>query len=156
MHINKFCYEDSKGDPKWLITFLEDNNLRRGMLPRYQGNRLHVIFHVCGILTQHYDLISHFLRHGAVSCGGLKAAILNDSNTSVTKIEMRVLGIIGKMLTGPWMTRLYTCASEQISHTEGTSIVRSVINTINLQQHFISQTMKLFKDCSRNLRVFSL
>ena len=132
LQLNIFRFKDGKGDPRGFVTFLDGNNLPRGLLPRYRGNRLHVLFHICGILTQHYDLIAHFLRHGAVSCFGLQAAILSDFNTAVAKDEMRVLCIIGKLLTGPWMTKFDTSVSEQVSHVEGIAVVRSVIDTISM------------------------
>ena len=49
-------YKDGKGDPKSFTTFLEDNKLPRGILPRYRGNRLYILFHICGKLVELYDL----------------------------------------------------------------------------------------------------
>ena len=129
LQMNKFRFKDGKGDPKGFTTFLDDNALPRGLIPRYRGNRLHVLFHICGIFTEHHDLLVHFIRHGAVSCGGLQAAILSDFGTATAMGEMRVLGLIGKLLTGPWMTKFYTSASNQVSHVHGISIVRAVIET---------------------------
>ena len=132
LQMNKFRFKDGKGDPKGFTTFLDDNALPRGLIPRYRGNRLHVLFHICGIFTEHHDLLVNFLRHGAVSCGGLQAAILSDFGTATAMDEMRVLGLIGKLLAGPWMTKFYTSASNQVSHVHGISIVRTVIETLKI------------------------
>lgn len=43
---NKMRYKDGKGDPKGFILFLEKEDLPRCLLPRYRGNRLHVLFHI--------------------------------------------------------------------------------------------------------------
>ena len=41
VQINKMQYKDGKGDP-------------RGRLPRYRGNRLHILFYICGTLMQYH------------------------------------------------------------------------------------------------------
>ena len=83
VQLNKFCFKDGKGDPRGFVTFLDDNNLPRGLIPRYRGNRLHLLFNICAILTHHYD------THSTI-CGDLQAAILSDFNTAVAKDEMYV------------------------------------------------------------------
>ena len=52
--MNKMRYKDGKGDTRGFVTFLENENLPRGILPRYRGNRLHVLFHICRIFIQHH------------------------------------------------------------------------------------------------------
>ena len=37
--MNKMRYKDGKGDKRDFVTFLENENLPRGILPRYRGNR---------------------------------------------------------------------------------------------------------------------
>ena len=65
-----------------------------------------------------------------MSCGGLQASILADFDTAVAKDEMRVLGLIGKLLSGPWMTKFYTSAEKQVSHVEGITIVKAVLKVV--------------------------
>jgi len=55
VQMNKMRYKDGKGDP-------------RGFIPRYRGNRLHVLFHICGKYIEHYDIILKFLKSGTVTC----------------------------------------------------------------------------------------
>ena len=40
---------------------------------------------------------------------------------------MQVLGLIGKLLTGPWMQKFYTSASDQVDHIHGISVVKEVV-----------------------------
>ncbi|XP_065670404.1 uncharacterized protein LOC136088986 [Hydra vulgaris] len=54
VQLNKLRYKDGKGNPKSFVTFLNEHGLPRGLIPRYRGNRLHILFHMCGILVHHY------------------------------------------------------------------------------------------------------
>ena len=58
LQMNKLRYKDGKGDPKGFAIFLDDNKLPRGILPRCQGNRLHILFHICGKLVQYSPFFS--------------------------------------------------------------------------------------------------
>ena len=108
--INKFRYKDGKGDPKGFKTFLDDHKLPRGLIPCYRGNRLHVLFHICGKLIEHHGDLLGFFTTGSVSCGGLQSGIKADFENLEAIMEMEVLGILGKMLTGPWMQVFYKAA----------------------------------------------
>ena len=66
------------GDPKGFVTFLDEHGLPRGLIPRYRGNRLHILFHTCGILIQHYHKLQSFLFSGVVLCGGLRNSLFQD------------------------------------------------------------------------------
>ena len=68
--INKLRYKDGKGSPKGFKTFLADNNLQKGLIPRCRGNYLHVLFHVCVKYHQYYNLLLDFFSTGSVTCGG--------------------------------------------------------------------------------------
>ena len=62
--INKFRFKDGKDDPKEFAAALDDAGLPRGLLPRYRGNRLHIIFHICGKLVEHADFFKAFFVDG--------------------------------------------------------------------------------------------
>ncbi|XP_023819113.1 uncharacterized protein LOC105357363 isoform X2 [Oryzias latipes] len=83
--VNKFRYKDGKGDPRGFVSFLERSGLPKGLLPRYRGNRLHVLFVICQQLMYHYDLFLNFFSTGTVSCGGLQSAILSDFGSATGK-----------------------------------------------------------------------
>ena len=130
LQINKFRYKDGKGDPQGFSTFLRDQGLPKGLLPRYRGNRLHILFHTCGKLIEHHSTLLEFFTSGTVSCGGLQSSLRADFQNSTAMLEMQVLGLLGKTLTGPWMKKFYTSAESQIDHVEGISIVRDVIEEL--------------------------
>ena len=60
--------------------------------PDTGGNRLHVLFHICGKYIDPYDAFVRYLKSGT-ACGGLRAAILDDSEMDTAKLEMQVLGL---------------------------------------------------------------
>ena len=127
LQINKFRYKDGKGDPKGFTTFLDDKKLPRGILPWYRGNRLHILFRICGKLMEHHPLFLEFLTTCNFKCGGLQAALLSDFSNNIAEMEMQVLGLIGKLLSGPWMKMFYISADKQIKHIEGIAVIRNVV-----------------------------
>lgn len=130
VQINKYRYKDGKGDPRGFKAFLNSNNLPLGLIPRYRGNRLHILFHITGKLIEHYPLFLDFFRNATVSCGGLLTSIRKDFENKHGILQMQVLGLIGKFLTGPWMTVFYTGVEEQLSHIDGIGVVKKVVATL--------------------------
>ena len=59
------------------------------------------MFHICGKLVEHADFFKAFFVDGTVFCGGLQTAIATDFLSLVAKVELQVLGLIGKLLSGP-------------------------------------------------------
>ena len=127
---NKLRFKDGKGDPRGFLAFLDKSKLPRGLLPRYRGNRLHILFHISGILIQKYNLFLDFYKTGTVSCGGLRLAIYKDFNSSLAKLELCVLGLIGKLLTAPWMRTFYTSCENEINHVQGIEVVQRVTDKV--------------------------
>ena len=130
LQVNKLRYKDGKGDPKAFKTFLQDNLLPKGFIPRYRGNRIHVLFHICGKLFSHYQLFQDFFKSGTVACGGLVASLLKDFSTKTAVAELQVLGLIGKLLTGPWMQKFYTGVQSNLSHVDAIEVVRSIVDRL--------------------------
>ena len=75
---------------------------------------------------EHHAVLKMYLEKGT-SCGGLRASILTDFVSTTAQVEMQVLGLIGKLLTGPWMKAFYTSATNQINHVDGIFVVKDVI-----------------------------
>lgn len=119
LSMNKLRYHDGKGDPCGFLIFLEQNMLSRGILPISRGNRWHVLFHICGTLMHHYVLFVDLLAKA-----GLCNAILADFKTKVWRIEMHVLDLLWKPVTGLGRTLFLMPAVDQIDHSEGISWVK--------------------------------
>lgn len=131
VQINKLRFKNSKGDPLGFVVFLDEKKLPHRILPRYRGNRLHIFFHICGSLIQYHAVFTKFFETGT-SCGGLRSCILADFSTEMAHVEMQVVGLLGKLLTGPWMALFYTSADDQINYVEGTAQVKDVIVQLKL------------------------
>jgi len=39
---------------------------------------------------------------------------------------MQVLGLLGKLLTGPWMKKFYTAAVDQTDHVEEIQVIKQI------------------------------
>lgn len=131
LNMNKVRFKDGKGDPKGFINALETHNLPKGFLPRYRGNRLHIMFDIACKLHEFDSFFNAFLTESPVTCGGLQTALCHDYMEPVTKVELQVLGLLGKLLTGPWMTKFYTSTTSQISHIDGIGAIKEVITVLH-------------------------
>lgn len=99
--INKFRFKDGRGDPKGFTTYLDNAGLPRGLIPRYRGNLLHIMFHICGKLHCHRDFFLKLFEESTVTCGGLQGGIRQDFLNPCAQVEIQILGLIGKLLSGP-------------------------------------------------------
>ena len=61
-----------------------------------------------------------------MSCGGRQPSLKKDFQNGVAVLEMQVLGILGKTLTGPWTKTFYTAADVQVAHVEAIPMVRQI------------------------------
>ncbi|XP_071787284.1 uncharacterized protein [Asterias amurensis] len=125
--VNKLRYKDGRGDPKGFKTYLDNAGLPRGLIPRYRGNRLRIMFHICGKLHSHRDFFLKMFEEGTVTCGGLLGGIRQDFLNPCSQVEIQILGLIGKLLSGPWMATFYTSSESPISHIDGITIVKEVV-----------------------------
>ena len=63
---------------------------------------------------EYQSIFFEFLSNGNCKCGGLLAALLSDFSNNVAKMEMQVLGVIGKPFSGPYV--LYFCRQANESY----------------------------------------
>ena len=145
LNVSKLRYKDGKGDPRGFTIFLASEGLPRGLIPRYRGNRLHVLFHTAGVLIHHYQAFCRLLSEGT-PCGGLRKCLHEDFQTTHGHVELQVLGLIGKLLTGPWMSTFYTSAEDQISHVQGIAVVKEIVASLQKATplQLLSQTEDFF------------
>lgn len=144
--VNKFRYKDGRGDPKGFKSYLDNAGLPRGLIPRYRGNRLHIMFHICGQFYLHQEFFYKLFKEGTVSCGGLQGALSHDFMNPCAQVEIQILGLIGKLLSGPWMAKLYTPASSTISHVKGIAIVKDVVNVLKTFKQMPKNTLSTKTD----------
>ncbi len=107
VQVNKFRYKDGKGDPRGFKIFLVDNNLPKGFIPRYRGNSLHVLFHICGKFHQYHELFKDFFVNGTVSCDGLQASLRKDFDSVTAQVQAHFL--VNYSPDRGWRFFLYIC-----------------------------------------------
>ena len=106
IQMNKMGFRDAKGDPLRFIVPLENSKLPPGFIRMCHGNRLRILFHMCGIYYQYHDLFLNFLQWGT-KVGGLRVGFMKDFTSATRIVEMQILGMYGKLLSGPWMCHLF-------------------------------------------------
>ena len=146
LQLNKLRYEDGKGDPRGFKAFLDSHNLPRGFVQCYKGNRLHILFHLCGKYVEQYDAVLTYVNSGTVACGGLTATIAHDFAMATAKCEMNVLGLFGKSVLRAEMLKRIAAKKEQKAAKERkqlerelkTSHVQDIVDRfVNLEHNII-------------------
>ena len=77
-----------------------------GTLPRYVGNRLHVLFHMAGWIIHHLEGFKVFLKDNCTV--ELRKKLLKDLEDEKILVLLWMLAVLGKTVTGPWMKAFYT------------------------------------------------
>ena len=87
LQVSKLRYKDGNWDPKGFKTFLQDNDMPKGIIPRYRGNRLHTLFHICGKLIHLHKTFLICFTTG--KCGGLVSSIRKDFESKTGIMDIR-------------------------------------------------------------------
>ena len=87
----KFRYKMKSGDPAGFKTYLISNGLKPGVIVRYVGNRLHILFHMAGTVYQLKDSLITYLKKYC-RAAALRLALLGDFNNPKIMTQLRVLG----------------------------------------------------------------
>lgn len=143
--MNKMRFKDGKGDPLGFRIFLEEANLGKGLIQRYRGNRLHILFHLALVYHQHYDKFIEYLQNKCLNNTQLRHCLLEDFNNPFFHSELQALGLVGNLLTKPWLKTFYQSHEEStFSHMEGFQKIQDVLQAMS---NFVDATEK---DLSRD------
>ncbi|KAK0065977.1 hypothetical protein Bpfe_004774 [Biomphalaria pfeifferi] len=127
LQINKLGFINSKGDPKGFVCFLIKNNLPKGLVPRYRGNRLHILFHICGLFIHHYTILLDF-------CKKLQSRLwritISCCDETAKKKQMCALGMVGKLLTAPWLKLFYIPKTERMAYFKAIEFIKDALERI--------------------------
>lgn len=127
--MNKLRYKDSKGDPRGFVAFLRKNGQKLSLIPRYRGNRLHILFKTCQVFVQHGPLLEKFFKTGT-ACPKLRDAINKDFNSPEARIQFVALAVVGEVLSAPWMKAFYRSPEEQLSYSDAIVQVKEVLQRL--------------------------
>ncbi|KAK0065848.1 PiggyBac transposable element-derived protein 1 [Biomphalaria pfeifferi] len=117
--LSKLRYKENSRDPKGFKAYLLREGLKKTYIPRYVGNKLHVLFLLAVIIYKIKDSLAVYLEKFCKSMK-LREAIEKDLTNPDVMVQIRVLGLFGKLLTGPWMKLFYNKSSglRELSHLE--------------------------------------
>ena len=83
-----------------VISFLKGKGKKLSMAT-FWGNQFNILFHDAGAQYEHWDDLSE-LSKGWPDPNRLLSAVMEDINNLVHKARVRALGIIDKLITGPF------------------------------------------------------
>ena len=86
---------------------LRQENIKPGIIVRYVGNRFHIVFHLPGVLHYLREKLLIYLNSSCGNTTSLRSALQKDLINDKLLLQLQALGIIGKLVTGPWMKQLY-------------------------------------------------
>ena len=127
--MNKMRFKQGKGDPSGFKQFLRQNNIKQSIIIRYVGNRFHVLFHLAGDLYYLRTTLVIYLEKSCNNNTTLRTSLVKDLRNINILLQLRALGIIGKMVTGPWMHELYT--NSGISNLDSINYIKMCLQNLN-------------------------
>ena len=108
----KMRYKAGTGDPGGFKYFMRKENLPLKTVPRYAGNRLHVMFELAGVFFVYRHKFHQYLVNYCPTTNGLRSALIKDIINEGIVSHLQILGLYGKKLAGPWMTNFYSREGE--------------------------------------------
>jgi hypothetical protein len=129
--LSKMRYKNGRGDPKGFNGFLIQNDISSKMIPRYVGNRMHILFHLAGSFYSLREKLLTYLKNYCNCNTGLKTSLIKDLSTPYIQGQLKAIGILGKLLTGPWMTIMY--GNKEMSNLESVPHLKKCVNGL---QHY--------------------
>ena len=116
--LSKLRYKQGSGDPASFKLFFKQKGIPMSTFPRYVGNRLHILFHLSGVHFHLRDIMHHFLDKVCLERGGLAKSAADDITNPEILVHLRVLGLLGKTITGPWMKQFYSESTTNLGSTK--------------------------------------
>ena len=105
--MSKMHYKQGKGDPVGFKQFMRQENIKPSTIVRYVGSRLHVLFHLAGIFFFLRGKLLHYLKCICNNRTSLRTGLMKELQNDAIVVQLRALGLLGKLLSGPWMQRFY-------------------------------------------------
>ena len=101
--VGKLFYNDGVGIPN-LRNDLADRQVPTDCIPeRFVGNRFNILFHNASCIYSLREPLLGYLKYVNGCSNSLHTAVYNDLQNSTYMVACRALGLIDKLVTGPWM-----------------------------------------------------
>ena len=143
--ISKMRYKQSSGHPGSFKRYFKMNNLSLALIPRYVGNRMHVLFLLAESVFYLHEHLLEYLNKWCPVQNSLRSSLISDLGCPEIMIELQVLGLFGKMLTGPWMTAFY--GNSKQAHMDVVPLMHQCMHSLNSVQ----QDPSLLWTCKENM-----
>ena len=106
--VSDLFHDEGKGCFHLLTAFLKDGDeethqKKTHLYQRFVGNRLNVYFLLAATLFYYQEKISDFFTHVQQPTNDLQRIVHETIRSGVCTVPLRALGIISKLITGPWM-----------------------------------------------------
>jgi hypothetical protein len=110
--VAKMFHKDGSGVPAEISAYLCTKGIRKNLIHYFVGERFHILFHNAGAVYYLRSFIIDFLQRVWGTPNSLLSAILSDLQVPVLLECLRALGLVGKVITGPWLK--YTMAERPV------------------------------------------
>ena len=127
--VSKMKHKQGTGDPSSFNIYMKMNNISPELLPRFVGNRFHIPFKLAGSIFYLNENIIEYLEKWCPCSSTLVTALQQDLRSKEGQTQLQALGILGKLLTGPWMTNVYS-NEENVSHLGMSVHFKSVVSML--------------------------
>ena len=87
------------------------------------------MFHQAGVLYYLQEKLLMYLENVCNSKTTLRTALIKDLRNNKILLQLRALGLIGKLVTGPWMHQLYT--NQAITNLESSTFIKTCLQNLN-------------------------
>ena len=88
-----------------------EDALKSVLFHRFVGNRFHVYFLNCALLYHYSAPMTDFFTDIHTPTNVVQSCVRNSLQMEGMRVTLRAMGIIGKLVTGPWMRMLSTCST---------------------------------------------
>ena len=97
----------------------------QSLILRYRWNRLHVLFTLAATYIIHYTDMKTYLTTRCLHKSDLVTSLIKDyTDDPTTMLQLKVLAIIGKILSGPWFKHFYRTHERQVHHLDAFAAIK--------------------------------
>lgn len=129
MAMNALRYSNKYRHVALIKDFFEEQRLPLSDVPRFLGHRLHVIFKLAGVYFSIFCNLKKYLSSLQPTNKVVKKLKMLVTNEAAV-IELQVLGLVGKLFSGPWMKTFYTDLSATQDPVNTITVVKSVLQNL--------------------------
>ena len=86
--------------------------------------RLHVLFHLAGVMLALQPQLLRYLKDICHNRTTLRSALMKDLQSDAVVLELRMVGLVGKIITAPWM-RMFYANEKNLTNLETTPAIQT-------------------------------